>query len=260
MIRHYRLPRAPLRDFIELLWLYDEYVLPHAQERLLPTATTELVFDLRPDARGSASALVAGPHSRHFVLDTHAERSVLGVHFRVGGAFALLGVPSAELHNRQLPLEALWGARAAIVREQILAAPAPQARFDIIERELAAGASQFARHGAVRLAIAALSTESPACTVADVTARTGLSHRRFLDHFRHEVGMTPKLFARVQRFQSVVRRVHGLATVDWAAIAAECGYFDQSHFVHDFRDFTGLTPGDYLARRGEHPNHVPVRK
>jgi len=260
VIRHFRIPCPPLREFIELLWLYDGYVVPHAQERLLPGATTELVFDLRAGVSGAAGAVVAGPHSRSFLLDTRAERAVLGVHFRAGGAFAILGVSAAELHNRQFPLEALWGSRAERVREQILGAGSPDAKFDVLERQLIAGATGPARHRAVRLAIQALAARSVPCSIAALTERIGLSHRRFLDHFRHEVGMTPKLFARVQRFQGVVHRVHGLAAVDWAVLAAECGYFDQAHFAHDFREFCGLTPSAYLAQRGEHLNHVPVRE
>ena len=70
--------------------------------------------------------------------------------------------------------------------------------------------------------------------------------------------MTPKLFARVQRFQEVVKTVHPLREVDWADVAAACGYFDQAHFIHDFRAFSGFTPVEYFARKSEHQNHVPL--
>ena len=70
--------------------------------------------------------------------------------------------------------------------------------------------------------------------------------------------MAPKLFARVQRFQSVVGTVHAASEVDWSDIAAACGYFDQAHFIHDFRAFSGFTPGAYLALKSEHRNHVPL--
>ncbi len=85
-----------------------------------------------------------------------------------------------------------------------------------------------------------------------------MSQRRFLDRFRGEVGIAPKLFARVQRFQAVIRKVHTLRDVDWAAIAVECGYFDQAHFIHDFRAFSGFTPAQYFQLKSEHRNHVPL--
>lgn len=95
-------------------------------------------------------------------------------------------------------------------------------------------------------------------TIAEVTRRVGLSPRRFIQVFKEEVGLTPKLFCRVRRFQKAIRRVYRGETVDWADVALACGYFDQAHFIKDFRAFSGLTPAAYLARPGRHPNHVPI--
>ena len=79
-----------------------------------------------------------------------------------------------------------------------------------------------------------------------------------LQLFTEEVGLTPKLFCRVRRFQEVLRLVAGPARVEWANVALACGYYDQAHFIHDFRAFCGLSPTAYLARRTEHLNHVPL--
>ena len=70
--------------------------------------------------------------------------------------------------------------------------------------------------------------------------------------------MAPKLYARVQRFQAVVGTVQALRDVNWTDIAAACGYFDQAHFIHDFRAFSGFTPAQYLAFKGGNVNHVPL--
>ncbi|MEN3338317.1 MAG: hypothetical protein V7647_1993 [Acidobacteriota bacterium] len=91
-----------------------------------------------------------------------------------------------------------------------------------------------------------------------MTSAVGLSERRFIDRFRTEVGLTPKLFCRVRRFQEVVRRVHRARAVNWSSVALSCGYFDQAHFINDFQAFSGLSPTTYLARKGDHQNHVPL--
>ncbi len=255
---HYRVPRGALSEFVELFWLYDVYAVPHAKERLLPGATTELVIDLRPAARGSAAAVVAGPRSEYFVLDTSEEASLLGVHFKPGGAFPFFGVPAGELHNLEVSLDVLWGSKAAELRERVLAAPTPDAKFDLLERALLDAAGTLARHRAVAFALRELSAVPQARSISDVTDAVGMSQRCFIERFRHEVGMTPKLFSRVQRFQQVVKTVHPLRKVDWADIAAACGYFDQAHFIHDFRAFSGFTPAAYLALKDKHQNHVPL--
>ncbi|HUN73929.1 MAG TPA: DUF6597 domain-containing transcriptional factor [Steroidobacteraceae bacterium] len=256
---HYRTPRGVLGEFVELLWLYDGYVQPHAQERLLPMPTTELVIDLRSGTRASQAATVAGPHSEYWLLDTASAASVIGVHFRPGGAFPFFEFPAGELHNVCISLDALWGARAQLLVEQVLAAATPDDKFDVLEKALLGTARTLSRHRAVSFALQALSDPREARPVAAVSDAIGLSQRRFLERFRNEVGMTPKLFSRVQRFQAVVGAVHALHEVDWADVATRCGYFDQAHFIHDFRAFSGFTPTAYFALKSEHRNHVPLR-
>src|SRR5438309_1041184 len=82
--------------------------------------------------------------------------------------------------------------------------------------------------------------------VADVLQGIGMSPRRFVDLFRSEVGLGPKVFCRVRRFHEALRRTERLTDVDWADVAQWCGYYDQAHFNHDFRAFSGLTPSSYL--------------
>jgi AraC-like DNA-binding protein len=247
-----------LGEFVELLWLYEGYVLPHAQERLLPMPTTELVIDLRGRQRASQAGTIAGPHSEHWVLDTSEETAVVGVHFRIGGAFPFFGGSAGDLHNIRTSLDTLWGSRAPLLVEQVLAAPTPDAKFDVLEHALLRAARSFERHPAVAFAVRELSCSPRPRGVAEVTDAIGMSQRRFLDRFRREVGMAPKRFARVQRFQAVIEAVHPLREVNWADIAAGCGYFDQAHFIHDFHAFSGFTPAAYFALKDEHRNHVPL--
>ena len=91
-----------------------------------------------------------------------------------------------------------------------------------------------------------------------MTDSIGLSPRRFIEVFSQQVGLTPKRFCRVQRFQHVLRSIYTRDSVDWADLALTCGYFDQAHFIHDFRAFSGLSPTAYADQRGRHPNHVPL--
>jgi len=95
-------------------------------------------------------------------------------------------------------------------------------------------------------------------TIAEVTDQIGLSPRRFIQLFSGQVGLTPKLFCRVRRFQQVLKLIHTAGDFDWVDIAANCGYFDQAHFIHDFKAFSGINPTTYAASKTEHLNHVPI--
>lgn len=270
MIHHVHIPSSPLSAFVALFWYYDGYTLPHARERLLPTGTTELVINLREDRIETFSGndpspqtfrggVVCGPHSEFFVIDTSQEETIIGVHFKPGGAFPFFKLPANELHNLHASLEDLWGAAAYELRERLLSVAAPEMRLRLLERFLLTRlAKPLTRHPAVSFALNEFHQVPQARTIAGVTEQIGLSARRFIQVFSEQVGLTPKLYCRVQRFQEVLRQVGTQGEVDWAAVAASCGYFDQAHFIHDFQTFSGFTPTAWLALRGEHDNHVPL--
>jgi AraC-like DNA-binding protein len=264
-------PHPPLADFVNVFWLYQGSVLPHAKERLLPTGTVELVINLREDTlriydpqdhdqfQRFPGSLVCGPHSEFFVIDTASQDLILGVHFKPGGAFPFFNLPADELHNMHVSLDTLWGGEAGYLRERLLAAATPEAKFSTLEQVLLAQAARpLARHPAVALLLKELQNGSYARPIGNIIEQIGLSRRRFIQLFRAEVGLTPKLFGRVQRFQEVLHRIGSGQPLDWTDTALSCGYFDQAHFIHDFQAFSGLNPTAYLVQRSEHLNHVPL--
>jgi len=263
-------PRPPLSDFVELLWHYDGYDPGHPRERLLPTGTNELVFDL-DDAPMLVSArddgpfekyrgpILCGVHAEPFAIDTSKPATVLGVHFKPGGVFPFLPVSAAEVQGRHVPLEDLWGARARAIREQVLNTPTVAGKFAALERGLLSLVRRpLERHPAVAFALDRFVGGSRVGGVGKVADQSGLCRRQFIETFRREVGLTPKLFCRVRRFQDVLAYVEGQRRVAWAAVAQACGYFDQAHFIRDFRAFSGLNPSAFLSVRTEHRNHLPL--
>lgn len=252
---HRLLRRPPLSSHADLLWLAEGYTQPHSAERLLPTGNMGLILSLDA-AHGPGT--VAGAQSRFTILDTSRPLSLMGVRFRPGGGFPFFGVPAGELQNLSVPLATLWGADAGRLRDQLLEASTPAARFDILEqallRRLRAGRSCSP---AVRYAIGRLGDPTNPTSVAAVVERTGFSQRHLIATFRDEVGLTPKVFARIRRFRHIIDSLQDSPAIDWSALALKCGYFDQAHFIHDFRDFAGISPSAYLRHRTS-SNHVPL--
>jgi AraC-like DNA-binding protein len=237
-----------LAPFISCLWSYEGYAAPHARERLLPTGNMGLFFTL--DSEGDVAAGVSGAYSEAVMLDTSRPFSVIGVEFKAGGGFPFFGGPSDALHNRCASLDEVWGATGASLRDRLWDAATPQQRFRTVEQALLASRrDRLAPHRAVRYALAAFDGSPGAHRVDEVVARIGISSRRFADVFRSEVGLSPKAFCRVRRFNDVLTRIERRSEVEWADLALSCGYFDQAHFNHDFRAFSGLSPSDYLRNR-----------
>ena len=267
---HYR-PSPPLSHFVEMFWYYEgEAGGPHKKERLLPQGSSELVVNLREDeirlydrknlneSHKLSGAAICGPHSQFFVIDTAEQDCVAGAHFKAGGAFPFFKVPFCELHNEHVSLDTLWGRASAIrLRDRLLEEPTPQAKLHRFEQLLLEQLYKpMEQHRAVSYALLRLGAE-PA-PIADLSDEIGISTRRLVDVFSQQVGLTPKLFARVQRFQNAIQNLPPEQDVDWAEVALDCGYYDQAHFIHDFRSFSGLSPSTYLKLRTRHTNHVPI--
>jgi AraC-like DNA-binding protein len=269
MIQRMYRPAAPLADFVDTIWYYEGYAPRHQMERVLPDGAMQLIVHLRGEPlrvydqdggpRLVHGPLVCGPRARYCLVDTAQQGALAGIHFRAGGAAPLLGVPASDVRDTHVALETLWRAAAWELQDRIVNASTPQARLGILEATLWARIlSARAQHPAVAYAVRVFAALPRAASVADVAAATSLSHRRFIQVFREAVGLTPKTYCRVLRFQSALRAIARGERVEWAALAAQSGYYDQAHLVHDFRAFAGLAPSGYLARRGAHRNHVPL--
>ncbi len=262
-------PAPPLANYIALMWQWEVYHVPHPKERILPGGFMEITFSLggRPfvldDADGKPNAvggaMVGGPRTEPFVIHTGQAVSLLSVVFKPGGAGVFFGVPGADLLNLHLPLETLWGLGARDLYCQLADAPTATARFHLLEAALAERLRRTAeRHRAVGYALNAFIRAPGAHTVAGVIDEIALSQTRFIKVFRDDVGITPKRFCRVQRFGRAAQRMAENPTLDWVDLALEMGYYDQSHFINDFRAFAGITPTAFTPQDPDHYANLPV--
>lgn len=265
-------PPRPLCDFVERFWQINE-VPPHFKERIVPSGTLELVINLHEDefriycptqlehCKRFSGAMVSGTYTGSFVIDAHQQAAVVGVHFRPGGAFPFLGIAASELADTHFDLETLWGSAARELRERLCAAREPGERFRLLEKALMAHLYRpLERHYAALFALSILSRADSHPSVRDIAKKVDLSQRRFIQVFRREVGLTPKQFYRLRRFQRAFASLRQSRLPDWSRLAMECGYFDQSHFIRDFRNFSGLRPTEFLCQRSSRvkENHVPL--
>jgi AraC-like DNA-binding protein len=274
MLYHSYRPGPALAEYVDYLWLIED-APAHDRERILPEGTQELVLNLRrdelriryadaPDEECRLSgAVVSGGFSRYFEIDAEQHASVMGAHFRPGGAFPFFRVGQGELTDTHVDLQQLWGPSAVGLYHQIVEADGVEHRFRLLEeallRRLRPG---IERHPAISLALEALSHGSPNLKVRDLHTEAGLSERRFIQLFAEEVGLAPKLFQRILRFRKALAAVEAGESGGWGEVALESGYFDQSHLIRDFREFIGLTPRALLARRSQDvkSNHVALAR
>ena len=265
-----RAPRLALRPFVQLVWAFDvgaELAARHRKmERVLPTGGMHIAIRLSPepltlfdDASGAhpyvvGHAVVGGARSKYYVRGVAEPSHSVGALLRPGAASVLLGVPAAELAERHTPLEDLWGYEAARIRERLAMAGSLEARLDLFEAILTARLSNApALHPATAEALAGFAAGA---RVGEVVRRCGYSHRTFIAMFRAAVGLTPKTFCRIRRFQHAVERIGRAGLAD---LAVSAGYADQAHLSREFAALSGVSPAEYRRLSPGAPNHLPIR-
>jgi AraC-like DNA-binding protein len=129
----------------------------------------------------------------------------------------------------------------------------------LLEDQLMRLVCETAGLGLVRHTSSVIAAATGAVAIGDLSVAAGVSSTHLAQRFKEVVGVTPKRFARTYRFAAAVLAIDPAGPVDWLELAGRAGYYDQAHFGHEFRAFTGLTPTRYLDVRRrflrEHPGH-----
>ncbi|MEO3927636.1 helix-turn-helix domain-containing protein [Micromonosporaceae bacterium B7E4] len=263
-----RVPQPALDQLVDDLY-YLEGTPPYSRLKLPPMPSAVLILNLgdrflvgdsqaRPVAFADGCLLTTG--TRHLEFAYPALTRSVGVHFKPWGWAPFVGIPGSEICDLQLTVEQVWGRYGDELRDRLDAASTPAEMLALLEEELRRRLVDVPGLGLVQHASGRIAAASGAVSIGGLCEDAGVSSTHLAHRFRQIVGLTPKRLARTYRFAKVVLNVDAAAAVDWGELAFRAGYFDQSHFVKDFRTFTGCTPTAYLALRrrflAEHPGHA----
>ena len=213
----------------------------------LPDGRTSLVLRvLDGGRRGDVS--IAGPRTRALFKDLSGVTRAVVIKFKPGWSLPLFGVAASKIADRIVPLDDLWGRKGSELYARLVEAQALPAQVECVSRAISYRVQR--ESSSARLARrAAQLIEDGHVRVDHVAEKLGVTARHLRRAFIESVGVGPKDYARAVRLQRAVR----LATTsdDWGRIAAEAGYYDQAHFITDFRQLVGLTPGAFARRARE---------
>lgn len=230
---HYREihPEGPASEVIDRLWFLELESGP--VQRIVPDGHPELILNLGHPFESQQNgtwqkqpeSFLVGQLTGPMQIRPTGRARIMGIRFRPEGAAALLRLPMHELTGREVPLADL-PATLQSVREfpETLDRLAQNCKVDRLVRE----------------SIRIIETRGGVIEVGVVAGDLGVSIRQFERRFKEAVGMSPKLFCRIQRFQRVLQQIESGA--GWVDAALACGYYDQAHLARDFRDFSGETP------------------
>ena len=256
------LPHAAIRPHVRRYIGWWERRTTPLYRRELPTSEVPLIisfgepirlFDVSDRTRSSVlGSFATGAYDSHVIVEANGAQVGMQIDFTILGMRLFLGRPLADLTNRGVALEDIFGSSGRRITTELREAPTWEARFDLLDREITS-----------RIAAARPPASEVLCTwkrivdsgglvtVRSLVEETRWSQKHLISQFKEHIGLAPKMFARVMRFGRAVERLRRRRHGSLTELALDCGYYDQSHFDRDFRVFAGVPPTELLSTLGD---------
>jgi AraC-like DNA-binding protein len=270
MILKFQKPAYPLNQFVELFTYYEARSEAHSIERLLPDGSVNIIIDLTEttkhifdnntlaEKQSFKKAWVSGMHSSFISISAAKEASMFVIRFLPGGSFPFLRLPLNQITNQVIDAELIFGQRIHFLREQLGMATVSE-KFSIVSNWLNSVAGySTGKESIVSYAIKEIDKSPAILSLTDIAKKSGYSQKQFIHIFKTHLGITPKMYQRIVRFNKVLSEIEKTQTIHWTKLCYDLDYHDQAHFIKDFQQFAGLNPNHFLKERGEYIHYVPI--
>ncbi len=251
-------PHASLQPHVREYYGWIERMALPVCRREVPTDEVPIIinfgtpfrlFDQADPSRWTEfGSFTTGAYDSYVLVGSTGPSAGIQVNLSIFGARLVLGRPLRDMKNRVVELEDLFGRAARLLTQELYDAPSWDARFEILDRELARRIlNTRAPSPAVSCAWSRLVSSGGRASIGGIVRAAGCSQKHLIAQFREEIGLSPKTLARVLRFGRAVQIIKEGGGGRLVEIAQDCGYYDQAHFSRDFRAFAGVTPTELIA-------------
>ena len=271
MIFRTHIPRFPLDQFVASFVYFANVELPHNFDRFMPNGDTEILIDFHDtpqfiydntslkEIQACNRVWASGLRTEPITIPAGNKSEMMIISFKKGMAAPFFPFPLNEIADSVVDADLVWGADFGSLREKLLSTKDIDKRFRIVEDFLIQEfQSQMAINPCVAFAVAEMTERPDAISIARMNDRIGYSPKHFTEMFRRQVGVTPKSYLKIMRFQKAVQTIDAADSPDWGRISQECGFYDQAHFINDFKHFSGFTPAKYAEIQTNYQNYIPV--
>lgn len=271
MLYQIHIPRYPLNEFVEVFVYFKGVKHEHNVDRFLPNGDVEILIDFhdRPqfiydnntlkEIQACNRVWASGLRTEPITIPSGNDAEMMVISFKKGRAASFFPFPMHEIADSVVDADLVWGACLGLLRERLLAIDEVSERFRVVEDFLLSEfRPQLKVDACVSFAVTEMTERPGAVNIARMNHHIGYSQKHFTELFRRAVGVTPKAYLKIMRFQKAVKTIDLSGEHDWRQIALDCGFYDQSHFINDFRNFSGFTPEQYSKISTNYQNYVPV--
>jgi AraC-like DNA-binding protein len=266
------IPKSPLNQFIDHFFYYTGFDPEHTVDRFLPDGEVQIIFDLTDspkyiydneslkEIQSCQNVWFSGFRTEPITIPAGRESEMLIVQFKKGKAFPFLSEPMNNLTNYVVDAELVLKAEILNIRERLLELIAPGEKFKCLEENLLkCYLRQLRENPFVDYAVSRIYNYPSQISIKEISEKAGYSQKHIIKIFKETVGVTPKTFLKIIRFQNAIQQIDNHDFIDWPSIAYDCGFYDQSHLIADFKLFSGFTPTEYLRHRGDYLNYIPIK-
>lgn len=274
MIFQVHTPVFPLKDFVKHFVYFEGFNPIHNIDRFLPDGNTEIIIELTDNTQyvydnetltelqACRYAWVSGVRTQPITIPSGRGTRKLIIAFKKGKAGSFKKIPMNELTDKIVDADIIFGNKFHVLREQLLASASIHHMFLLIEnfllRQAGGSLCPDTRSKCVEFAVINITNQPNALMIQQLNSQIGYSQKHFINLFKKQVGVTPKQYLKIMRFQKALLDIEANTAIDWSRVAVESGFYDQAHFIGDFKIFSGFTPNEYIKKKAETLNYVPV--
>ena len=259
-------PPAPMNELVDCFLYFKGYTPQHSMERVVPDGASYLIFELDNMPRYVidnedhekrtlyTKVWYSGMHTNYIGINAQPDSEMFVFKFRSGGALPFLHQPVAGYNNQVVAAEEIFGEAIFELRDQLLAGTDYEAKRNVGEQWLLDRINAEFQPPEYILATTQAIRQNPGLefnSVARLIEESGVSTNYFNQQFKKFVGLTPKQLQRIYRFNEILALVQKEDQVEWTQIALGCGYYDQAHFIKEFKTFCGINPSQFIANYKE---------
>ncbi|MBL7942703.1 MAG: helix-turn-helix transcriptional regulator, partial [Flavobacteriales bacterium] len=243
----------------------------HSVDRFLPDGYCYVVIDLTEtpkfiydnhslkEIQSCRRVWFSGIRENYITIPSGRESEMFIIYFQKGRAHPFVEIPMYELTDTVVDGELVLSSHILDLRDLLLETPDIQQRFTkAASFLLQTFAGKLKMDPMVDYAVQQILRQPHALTIQHLSSEVGYSQKHLIKRFKDLVGITPKSLLKITRFQQTIAELDKQQYSGWSHMALDCGYFDQAHFIHDFKNISGFTPGQYLAMQRDFTNYVAV--
>lgn len=264
-------PAFPLNNFIDSFIYYKGYSPDHSIDRFLPDGNVNIIIDLLEGAQyiydnetlkeiqACRRVWFSGIRSRFITIPSGKHSEMFVINFKKGASYPFVEMPLYALTDSVVDGDLVLTPEIMLLREMILEAGTVQEKFEKTEAYLTKRfKSRLIVNPFVEFAVNMITVQPHKSNIKTISDKVGFSQKHLIKIFKDHVGMTPKEYLRIMRFQNAIQEIAQAKQISWAHIALESGYYDQAHFINDFKQFSGYTPQAYLQKESDFLNYLAV--